>query len=396
MNTNRLKWTIAALTCIATMINYADRLALGIVSVEIRKEFLLNEIDYGHITALFLLAYAIGYAGSGFVLDHLGPRRGFAAFIATWSIAQILHGFTFGKWSLAGTRILLGLAEPGNWPASAKAVKEWFPPEQRALGIGIFNAGSSLGSAIAQPLVSRLAIAFGWRAAFFLTGAAGFVWLICWWMTYRTGPYFEAPTAAEKSERADWRAIIRQRPCWTLILARFFTDPVNYFVIFWMPEYLRRERGFSLESIGNYLWIPYIFSDIGYLLGGWASGKLVASGWDVLKTRKFIMAIGAAFLPPTMGVTLVSESWMAIALICSAGFGHGMWTSNLQTIPTDMFPGRQVGTASGFTGAGGAIGGMLANLGTGYIVTHLSYTPIFLAAGLMHPLACILVYRLLR
>ncbi|MBY0372930.1 MAG: MFS transporter [Bryobacteraceae bacterium] len=389
-----LKWIIGTLLCLATMINYADRLALGIVSVEVRREFGLNEVDYGQITALFLLAYAIMYAGSGFIVDRLGTKKGFGVFIFCWSAAQMMHAFTVGKWSLAAARFGLGLAEPGNWPAAAKAVKEWFPPEQRALGVGIFNSGSSLGSALANPVVSYLARVFGWRAAFLFTGAAGLVWLVSWWLVYRTGPYV-TDSRPQLAERADWRQIIRKRACWTLILARFFTDPVIYFMIFWLPEYLRKERGFSLEDIGRYLWIPYIFGDVGYLFGGWLSGRLMRSGLALPRCRKLVMAIGAACMPPAILAPLLPEAWMAIAAICSTAFGHGLWTANLQTIPTDVFGDREVGTASGFTGMGGAIGGMLANLGTGYVVSQFSYAPIFLLAGLAHPFAAFLVYRLL-
>ena len=393
-----LKWTIAILLCLATMINYGDRLALGIVSVEVRREFGLNEVDYGQITALFLLAYAIMYAGSGFVVDRLGTKRGFSVFIFFWSAAQMLHALTVGKWSLAAARFGLGLAEPGNWPAAAKAVKEWFPPEQRALGVGIFNSGSSLGSALANPVVSYLARVFGWRAAFVFTGAAGLGWLVCWWLVYRTGPYAvmsEPAAPASPAPRADWRRIIRKRACWTLILARFCTDPVIYFMIFWLPEYLRKERGFSLADVGKYLWIPYVFGDVGYLFGGWLSGRLMRSGVALPRSRKMVMAMGAACMPPAILAPLLPEAWMAIAAICSTAFGHGLWTANLQTIPTDVFADGEVGTASGFTGMGGAIGGMLANLGTGYVVSQFSYAPIFLIAGMAHPLAALLVYRLL-
>src|SRR5215207_5440891 len=159
----KLRWLIAAMLCAATMINYADRLTLSVVSLDIRKEFSLTEQDYSHVVTLFLLAYAIMYAGSGYIVDRLGTRRGFAGFILAWSIAQMLHAFVRGKWSLAGARFLLGLAEPGNWPAAAKAVAEWFPASQRAFGIGIFNAGSSIGSAIAPPLVAWITYQHGWR-----------------------------------------------------------------------------------------------------------------------------------------------------------------------------------------------------------------------------------------
>ncbi len=412
MKIPKLRWIIAVMLCMATMINYADRLALSVVSLDVRREFALNEQDYSHIVALFMLAYAIMYAGSGYVVDRLGTRRGFSVFILLWSGAQMLHGLARGKWSLAGCRFLLGLAEPGNWPAAAKAVAEWFPAEQRALGVGIFNAGSSMGSALAPPMVSWLTIQFGWRAAFLATGTLGLMWLLAWLVLYqpphrnrwlRADEYAAMKDHVRPPEETlpaatgslDWKRVIAMRGCWTLILARFFTDPVIYFVIFWLPEYLRRERGFDLAMVGKYAWVPFIFGDIGYVLGGWLSGRLMRAGWRLDRARKFVMLVGACFLPAAIVAPLVPAAWMAIAATCLVTFGHAFWVANLQTLPTDLFRGSEVGTATGFSGMGGAVGGVLANLGTGYVVAHFSYTPIFLLAGLMHPLSAALIFWLL-
>jgi len=393
----RTKWVIAALLFLATALNYADRLALAIVSVDIRKQFNLTEQDYSHILVLFFLAYAIMYAGSGYIVDRLGTKRGFAIFILCWSLSQMAHALTMGKWSLGAFRFALGLSEPGNWPAAAKAVAEWFPPAQRALGIGIFNAGSSLGSAIAPPMVAWITIQYGWRVAFLVTGAAGFLWLILWWAIYETPKsYLEAEAKPAVRQKVDWKKIIAKRGCWTLIIARFFTDPVIYFVIFWLPEYLRKERGFDLAMVGKYSWVPFIFGGIGYVWGGWLSGRLIRSGWTLPRARKFVMLIGALCMPVALAAPFVPEAWMAIAATCFLTFGHAFWVANLQALPTDMFPVNEVGTASGFTGMGGAIGGMIAQLGTAALVANFSYAPVFIMAGLMHPLAMIIVYALLR
>jgi ACS family hexuronate transporter-like MFS transporter len=408
----KLLWIIAFLLFLATALNYADRMALSIVSVDIRNEFGLSPEDYSHILVLFFLAYAIMYAGSGYIVDRLGTRLGFALFILGWSVSQMLHAFSVGKWSLATYRFMLGLSEPGNWPAAAKAVQEWFPPSQRALGVGIFNAGSSIGSVIAPPLVAFITKFYGWRAAFLLTGAMGLGWLALWLIIYypprenrwlskkeceeldaKLPPPEEAKPASDQA--LDWKHVIAQRGCWTLILARFFTDPVIYFVIFWLPEYLRKERAFNLEEVGKYAWVPFVFGGIGYIVGGWLSGKLMRSGWTLPRSRKFVMALGAVVLPAAIFAPLVPAAWMAIAATCFVTWGHAFWVSNLQALPTDLFRGREVGTSSGFTGMGGAIGGMLAQLGTGYVVVHFSYAPIFLLAGLMHPLSAILIYWLL-
>ena len=412
MKIPKLQWVIGAMLFWATAINYADRLTLSIVSKQIRGEFAMTEQEYGQIVTIFLFAYAIMYAGSGYVLDRLGTRRGFALFIFTWSFAAMAHGLAVGKRSLAACRFLLGLGEPGNWPAAAKAVAEWFPARQRALGIGIFNAGSSFGSALAPPVVAYLTLRHGWRAAFLFTGSVGLLWMAAWLLIYQpphknrwlrreeyeklkgeVRPPEEAAPA--RAARVDWRKIIAMRGCWTLILARFFTDPVIYFVIFWLPEYLGKERGFNLEMVGRYAWVPFVFGDIGYVLGGWFSGYLMGRGWPLPKARKFVMLLGAAALPVAVVAPLVPTASLAIAATCFITWGHALWVANLQALPTDLFKGNEVGTATGFTGMGGAIGGMLANLGTGWFVQRFSYAPIFAIAGLMHPLSIALIYWLL-
>jgi ACS family hexuronate transporter-like MFS transporter len=402
----KLRWIIAAMLFLATMINYVDRTALSVVSVDVRREFQLTEQDYSHVLTLFLIAYAVMYAGSGYIVDRLGTRWGFAAFMFTWSAAQMLHAFSVGKWSLASFRFMLGLAEPGNWPAAAKAVADWFPARQRALGIGIFNAGSSIGSAIAPPMVAWVTYSYGWRAAFLITGAMGLVWLVLWlilyeaphrnrWLRQEEMPDIEPAAVSEKGARPNWKRIVTMRECYTLILARFFTDPVIYFVIFWLPEYLRKERGFDLAMVGKYAWVPYIFGDIGYMLGGWLSGRLMQAGWSLPRARKGVMLMGACCMPVAILAPLVPEAWMAIGATCFVTFGHAFWVSNIQAIPTDLFRSGEMGTATGLSGMGGAVGGIVANLGTGFLVTHYSYAPVFLMAGLMHPLAMFLVFRML-
>jgi MFS transporter, ACS family, aldohexuronate transporter len=408
----RLRWIIAALLFLSTMINYADRLALSIVSRDLRAEFHMTEQAYSYVITFFFVAYAIMYAGSGYLVDRLGTRRGFALFVGTWSVAAMLHALVRGTWSLGWARFLLGLSEPGNWPAAAKAVAEWFPPGQRALGVGIFNAGSSLGSAIAPPMVAYLTLRFGWRFAFLFTGSLGILWLVAWLFLYQP-PHLNRLLRAEEyaviKEQVEppadatpatpfsinWRKVIAMRECYTLILARFFTDPVIYFIIFWLPEYLRKERGFDLKAVGDYAWVPFVVGGVGYILGGWLSGRLMRAGWALPSARKFVMLLGALVMPASILAPLVPAAWMAIAATCFVTFGHALFVSNVQTLPTDLFRGHEIGTASGFSGMGGAIGGILANLGTGYIVQHFSYAPIFFLAGLMHPLAIALVYWML-
>ncbi|MBS1876250.1 MAG: MFS transporter [Acidobacteria bacterium] len=408
MKIPRMLWVVTALLFLATALNYADRMVLSIVSLDIRKEFSFSPQDYSQVVAWFFVAYSIMYAGSGWIIDRLGTKRGFGLFILCWSIAQMLHAATVGKWSLAGYRFLLGLSEPGNWPAAAKAVGEWFPPAQRALGVGLFNAGSSVGSVIAPPMVAWITVQYGWRSAFVVTGLMGFAWLAAWMIFYdpphrnrwmrreeyeALAPQLPPPgEAAPTKEKIDVVRVFLTRGCWVLLVARFFSDPVIYFMTFWLPEYLRVERHFDLAQVGKYAWVPFVFGGIGYVVGGWLSAALIRRGWPLARARKFVMALGAACLPVAILAPFVPEAWMAIGATCFVTWGHAFWVSNLQALPTDLFRGREVATASGFTGMGGAIGGALAQLGTGYLVANFSYAPVFIIAGLMHPLSAILIY----
>jgi MFS transporter, ACS family, hexuronate transporter len=406
----KLGWVIAGLLFLITLINYTDRMALSVLIGQVRADLHLSETDYSHIVTFFLAAYAIMYAVSGYIVDRLGTRRGLALFVISWSVAQMLHGLAIGKWSLAGCRFLLGLTEPGNFPAATKAIREWFPPRQRALGVGIFNLGSSLGAAVAAPVAAFIGLHYGWRAAFVATGALGLAWIGIWlilyqapernrWLSQRELAELQAEglgsEPAEVRSQVNWLSVFRSRPCVMLILARFLSDPVIYFIIFWLPAYLQKERGFGLEDIGKFGWVPYTFGGLGYLIGGWFSGKLISRGWSLPNARKAAMALGAGFLPAAILAPLMPTAGLAIAASSFVVLGHAIWVANLLTLPADIFPSGQVGTASGLSGMGGSVGGILATLLTGYIVTRFSYTPLFVWAGLMHPLAFLLIWRLL-
>lgn len=405
----KLRWVIAGLLLVVTLINYMDRMTISVLVADIERSLHLTDVDYSQIASFFMVAYAVMYAGSGYVVDRLGTRLGMAFFVCLWSVSQILHSVAGGKWSFTACRIGLGLAEPGSFPAATKAVGEWFPAHQRAFAVGIFNAGSSLGAAAAAPVAAFLALNYGWRSAFVFTGALGLVWTILWlilydapqrnrWLSKKEAATMDFPAGAEISaikQPVNWRGVLTSRPGVMLIVARFLTDPVIYFVIFWLPNYLEKERGFDLAMIGKYAWVPYMFGGVGYLFGGWLAGALLRAGWSVSRARKMTMTLGAAFLPAAIIAPFASSAGMAIAAMCAVVMGHSIWISNLMTLPTDLFAPREVGTAAGFSGMGGAIGGALANWFTGSIIAHFSYRPIFICAGLLHPFAILLVWMFL-
>jgi ACS family hexuronate transporter-like MFS transporter len=406
----KLPWLIAGMLFFSTLINYTARLTLSVVVGNVLHEFAMTERDYAQIVSLFLAAYAVMYAGSGYVVDRLGTRRGFGLFVSVWSAFQVLTGFAIGKWSLAATQFGLGLAEPGNFPAGVKTAHEWFPPHQRAAAVGIFNAGSSLGAALGAPVAAFLTVRYGWRSAFFFTGGLGFVWLVLWltinptpgsprWLTASKengleDPPVESAADALKSKRNTLR-LLRSRPCLMLILARFLTDPVVYFMMFWLPRYLEKGRGFDIGMVGKYAWVPFFFAGGGYIVGGWLSGRLMRAGWSLPRARKTAMLLGACFLPSAIIAPRLPTASLAIVAVSFVLFGHAIWVSNVLTLPADLFHPNEVATGAGFSGMGGAISGIVATLCTGYVVTRFSYQPVFLLAGLMHPLAMALVFWLL-
>ena len=399
---HKLRWVIAGLLFAVTLINYTDRMTMSVLVGDIRTSLNLSENDYSQIVSLFLIAYAIMYPCSGYIVDRMGTKPGMALFVCVWSVCQMLHGLAGGKWSFAACRFGLGLAEPGSFPAATKAIGEWFPIKQRALGIGIFNTGSALGAALAAPLAAFLAIHYGWRAAFILTGAAGIFWMVFWLAIYESPqetPQLRKLTGSHETpvvkKPVNWLGVVCSRGGLMLILARFLTDPVIYFVIFWLPAYLEKERGFNLAMIGRYAWLPYAVGGIGYLIGGWLPALMMRAGWSVSRSRKTAMGIGAAIMPVAIIAPLAPAWWMAIAAMCVVVMGHAIWITNLMTLPTDLFSPQEVGTAAGFAGMGGAIGGALANWFTGSIVADFSYLPIFVCAGLLHPISVLLIWRFL-
>ena len=407
MTIAKMRWVVAAMLLAATVINYVDRSTLPVVIGSMRKEFTLSEQDYSQVVSLFLVAYALMYAGSGYIVDRLGTRRGFAFFMFGWSGAQMLHGAVSGKWSLAGSRFLLGLTEPGNFPAAVKAVGEWFPSGRRAIGVGVFNAGSSLGSAIAVPMAAFLTLRYGWRFTFLFTGGLGMIWLCLWLLFYNTPEKNRWLRPSERIAQDDpprdceavppaaddsWLALLAKRESISLALARFLSDPVIFFVIFWLPEYLRKERGFDLARIGATAWVPFLFGDVGYVLGGLLSSYLMTRGWPLVKARKAAMGAGAALLPAAIAAPFAHSAEVAIGAMCFVVLGHAIWVANLLTLPADLFPGSQVGRVSGISGMGGAMGGIVTNLAIGRALASFSYLPLFAVAGILHPLALLLVW----
>lgn len=393
---SRYRWTTCGLLFVATGINYIDRQMIGLLKPTLQGEFGWNEGAYADIVFWFQAAYAIGYLCFGAVIDRLGARIGYACAFTLWTVAHMLHAAASSVLAFSGVRFLLGIGEAGNFPAGLKAVAEWFPPEERAFATGIFNAGSNIGAIVTPLVVPALTLAYGWRAAFVVTGAVSFVWLFAWLGAYRLprrtpGSIPVAPIAPALG----WRRVARLRQTWAYAIAKLLTDPVWWLFLFWLPDFLHRRHALDLKSFGPPLVVIYIMSDIGSIAGGWLSSRLMHAGLSVERARKLAMLVCAIAVTPIFAAQYVDSLWAAVAIIALAAAAHQAWSANLMTLPSDMVPQRAMGSLIGIGGAAGAIGGMAMAQFTGWALDQFgSYRPIFAVAGSVYLIALLILHLL--
>jgi ACS family hexuronate transporter-like MFS transporter len=388
----RFRWVICGLLLLGVTKNYMDRQVLGVLKLPLQHEFGWNEIDYGNLVFTFQTAYAIGMLAVGRWIDRLGTRTGYSLAMLFWSTAAMAHAIASSFTGFLVARFALGFGESGVFPASIKSVAEWFPARERALATGIFNAGTNLGAIVTPLIVPWIAVRFGWRAAFVFSGALGFVWLLVWLLVYRKPEDHPLCTAAEKQyiqdepaevpARIKWLRLLPHRQTLTVAIGKFLTDPIWWFFLFWIPDYLQREHGLRLTQIGLPILVIYVISDLGSIGGGWLSTALLRRQYSVNAARKLAMLLCALCVVPVAAVFRVSGLWPATILIGLAAAGHQGFSANLYTLASDMFPSRAVASVIGVAGMAGAVGGMLIS----QIIAHLlqwtgSYMIPFFIAG---------------
>ncbi len=394
---SRYRWVICGLLFVATGINYVDRQMIGLLKPTLQTEFGWSEGSYADIVFWFQAAYAIGYISFGAAIDRLGARIGYACAFTIWTIAHILHGFVHGVVGFGMARFLLGIGESGNFPAGLKAVAQWFPPEERALATGIFNAGSNIGAIVTPLVVPAMTLAFGWRAAFIVTGLVSFIWLFAWLFFYRLPRRVARNQSVSIAPQAKlgWRRVARMRETWAFAIAKFLTDPVWWLFLFWLPDFLHRRHGLDLRNFGPPLVVIYVLSDLGSIAGGWLSSRMIRAGFTVNSARKITMLICAVAVTPVFAAQYVGSLWTAVAIIGLAAAAHQAWSANLFTLPSDTVPQTAMGSVIGIGGAAGAVGGMLMAKYTGFMLERFdSYWPIFLVAGSVYLLALLVIQLL--
>jgi ACS family hexuronate transporter-like MFS transporter len=400
-----LRWYVCGLLFLVTLINYVDRQTVGALGPLLRQEIGWDDAGFGWINFAFSLAYAMAIGVSGRLLDRVGVKVGLAWAVTVWSVAAVSHALARGVVGFAVARFALGLGEAANYPGCIKATAEWFPRRERALATGIFNSGANFGIML-SPGIVLLATSFGWRAAFVVTGALGFLW-VGWWTTFYQPPSAH-PSLGEQEralilEDADgpgslhvpWTSLLRYRQAWAFALGKMLTDPVWWFYMFWLPTYLTRERGeTTLHASVMLLW-PYLAADLGSIGGGWVSGHLIKRGWPVGRARLGAMALFALCMPAAILAAFARSFALTLGLISLAMAAHQAWSANLFTMASDMFPRRVVGSVVGLGQTAGAIGAMLMTLLVGgFLQATRDYVPIFVLAGLLHPLALLLIHLL--
>jgi ACS family hexuronate transporter-like MFS transporter len=391
-----LRWWIIGLVFLATLINFIDRLTIAVLGPVITTDLGLTNTEFASLTVWFLAAYTASQGLSGRLYDRVGTRRGFTLSVLVWSMAATAHAFARSLRDLSVLRFILGLGEAGNWPGAAKVIAQWFPSRERALAMGIFNSGVAVGNIVAVPLIVWLQLRFGWRVAFLVTGGLGFLWLALWLRTYDSPERHRSITPSELALIADgrtvtstgrpvsWARLLQHRQVWAIVLSRFLTDPVWWLYITWLPKYLADARGFSLQQIGMFAWLPYVTADAGSLLGGWTSGALMARGWTTDRARKVVIAAAAGVMLAGIPAALSDRASWSLAFIACVTFGFQSWINNVQTVPSDVFPASDVASVAGLGGVGAGVGAMLFTYATGAVVDRLhSYTPVLVAAGVL-------------
>jgi ACS family hexuronate transporter-like MFS transporter len=401
----RFRWVICGLLFLGVTKNYMDRQVLGVLKGPLQHDLGWNDIDYGNLVFAFQAAYALGMILVGRLIDRLGTRVGYAAAMVFWSLASMGHAIAHSFTSFVTARSALGFGEAGVFPASIKSVAEWFPKKERALATGIFNAGTNIGAIITPLIVPWIAVHLGWRSAFLLTGGLGFAWLILWLLLYRKPEQHPRCTNDERSyiqsdsvepaTKIKWAQFLPRRQTWAFAAGKFMIDPVWWFYLFWIPDYLQREHGLHLTQIGLPILVIYVISDLGSIAGGWLSSSLIRRHFPVNASRKWAMLICALSVVPIAVVFRVSGLWPATLLIGLAAAGHQGFSANLFTLASDLFPSRAVASVAGIGGMAGAVGGMVIAEIVGHVLQWTgSYMIPFLIAASAYLVALLLIHAL--
>jgi len=393
-----IRWRICALLFFATTINYMDRQVLGVLAPMLQVKIGWTEVQYGYIVVAFQAAYALGLLVVGGIIDAIGVRLGYALAIGIWSLAAMSHALARSALTFGVSRFFLGLGESGSFPAAIKTVAEWFPKKERALATGILNCGTNFGATLVPLVVPWIAVTIGWQWAFLFTGGFSLIWLVTWLSTYKSAEYHPKIRPSEfahirsdppeSTTKVPWIRLIGYRQTWALLIGKGLTDPVWWFLLFWLPKYFSSEFGIKLTGLALPLVIIYNVAAVGSIFGGWLPALCIRMGLSVKAARRMAMLLCAVAVMPVMFIGNIHGLGLAIAIISLAGAAHQGWSANIYTLISDIFPRSAVGSVTGIAGFGGAIGGMIAAWAVGHVLQRShQYGGLFIACGLAYIVA---------
>jgi ACS family hexuronate transporter-like MFS transporter len=397
------RWVVCGLLFLATTVNYMDRQVIGILKPTLMTDLRWTEIDYSNVVFAFQAAYAVGYAGGGWFMDRIGVRFGYAVAVMVWSLAAMGHAFVRTVAGFSFARMVLGLAEGGNFPAAVKTITEWFPKRERALAIGIFNSGTNVAVVLTPLLVPWLTVHWGWPTAFFITGSLGLLWLVLWALLYRSPQAHPRVSATELAYiqsdppdpdvRVPWLELLRHRQTWMFAVGFILVAPVWWFYLFWVPGFLHDRHGLEITKFGPPLITIYLIADVGSIAGGWFSSWLLKRGWSPNAARKTALFICALCVVPVFAAATATNLWIVTVLIGLAAAAHQGFAANLYAIASDTVPRRVVSSVVGIGGAASALAGMCAAKMTGYVLEWTgSYVLLFGAASGAYLLALLVMH----
>jgi ACS family hexuronate transporter-like MFS transporter len=405
---SRFRWVILTLVFFAITINYVDRMVIGILAPSLRERFNIGEEAYASITTAFALSYALGQLVCGRLLDWVGTRIGYAVALAAWSIASIAHALARTAGGFAIARGFLGVTESPAYPAAVKTIGEWFPKKERALAMGVANAGANVGAVAAPAAVPWLAIHWGWQSAFIVTGAVGFLWLLFWIPLYRK-PHEHPRVSTEELAyihsdppeppvKLRWLTLLSWPQAWGFVLGKFLTDPIWNLYLLWSASFFFQRHGVDLKHIGLPLVVIYLLADVGSIVGGWFSSTLIKRGWTVNAARKLALLVSAIAVIPVSLAAIVDDKWSAVLLIGLGVSAHQAFSSNLYTLVSDTFPRRAVGSVAGLGGMFGYLGTALFAKLVGLVLgrwTDHDYTPLFVIGACAYLVAFAIIQLLM-
>lgn len=387
---SKMRWVMISFAFLATVLNYVDRLAFNYLSAEGALREIIPDDAFGYITTAFFVAYMVSNAFSGFAIDKLGTKLGYAICMVFWTTSAMLHALARLPWHFGLARFFLGIGEAGNWPAAIKLTSEWFPASERSTASGIFNSGSAIGAVVAPPLIAFLGTMYGWKITFIVVGALGYIWLIAFWFTYYTPKQVEGEV---KGRTIPAKKLIKNKFVLGFTLSKVFMDPVWYFITFWIGRYLVDVHGWGLAKIGWFAMIPFISADIGNILGGLFTQTLIKKGVPIPKARKIAVTIFGLMTAGSLilGPLIINSPSSALVVLAVAGFGYSSYTANSMAFPADVVPKSATASVWGLASVGSGLGGAIFQSLSGYSVKSLSeafgystaYNTVFIAYGVL-------------